>query len=71
MKLLEGVNYAQVDIDFKFVKMVVEEITLNRSTSEKNSKGNTLDSSVYVMVATEDGHFLKVDISPYVVKLYQ
>lgn len=38
VKLLEGVNYAQVDIDFKFVKMVVEEIALNKSGSAKNIK---------------------------------
>ena len=60
--------------------MIVEEIRLKDNRNQNNSSLNANSKSkgtnfnnfqVYVMVATEDGHFLKLDITSHISKLYQ
>jgi hypothetical protein len=59
--------------------MVVEEISVKNNSKVINSSVNVShkpketalsNSQVYVMVATEDGHFLKLDITSHINKLY-
>lgn len=80
LKLLEAVTYGQVDIDFRFVKMVVQEENIKNNNKEDNEiNGSTKkpihntksspilpNKTITAMLSTIDGHFLMIDLIPYV-----